>query len=417
MNRNKLKFKIKNCFTNIYFSDFSYQNSIGSKIFEFLNDNVKKSFNRTIIFIDLNLKSFLNFNIDDLNKEKKNYNFYYLKLSEEDKNLKTITKLYSILLEKEIDKKDLILSIGGGLFSDLIGFAATTFKRGIPFIFIPTTLLSMIDASFGGKNGVNFNDIKNLIGTINQPKAILIFPEFLNNLSKLDFLSGLGELLKYLLIDSKFYHTFLSSFDRYIKKNNLENWDKDFKYKLKYNFKNNLEDNLEDIKKIFLNYPEFLFKALMIKYRYIKNDIFDNDKRMILNLGHTISHGLELQFNLNHGTALLAGLFLELKIASELFQNTDKIFKKANLIYKKLNLPFSLNDIIKIEKKMELKDFLINLNINQQTIIDRIIYTIHKDKKNQQNYYLLPVIFNNKKIEIKKIDFDKFDNLLKKFLI
>jgi len=367
-----------------------------------------------IFFFDPKIKNILtNNSINDFSfiDEKNDIYIFTLELKEKDKNLKTIEEVYSIFLEKNIDKDDFVVAIGGGVFSDIIGFASTTYKRGICFAFVPTTFLSMIDACFGGKNGVNFQEVKNIIGTINQPEYIFIFPEFLNYLSKVDFLSGLAEFVKYLLINIRLYRKFIRFFSKYFIKLSNQN-----STAIKNKSNNSCYLNHDLIKSFFVENPIFLLNSLETKYKYIKNDIFDRKIRHILNLGHTISHGLELTFNLRHGIALLSGLILELKASSQIFPNTGFTLKKAYKLFQLLNLPFKLDEIFKLEKNIRLKDFLIKNNLSIESIIDKLIKTIHQDKKNTGNFYNVPVILNNNKIKIYKIDFNRFDNVLSNLL-
>ena len=121
---------------------------------------------------------------------------------EKSKNLNTVQQLYKVLIEEKLDRKSLIIALGGGVVGDLAGFGAATYLRGIDFIQVPTTLLSAVDSSVGGKTAIDLAEAKNIIGTFYQPKAVFININFLNTLDKRQFMSGLGEVLKYAFIEN-----------------------------------------------------------------------------------------------------------------------------------------------------------------------------------------------------------------------
>ena len=122
---------------------------------------------------------------------------------EDHKSLESVVKVWNFLEEKGADRKSLLINLGGGMLSDLCGFAASCFKRGLHFVNIPTTLLSQVDASVGGKTGINFNGLKNEIGIFNQPRTVIIASQFLKSLDKENLLSGYAEMLKHGLIHSR----------------------------------------------------------------------------------------------------------------------------------------------------------------------------------------------------------------------
>ena len=149
--------------------------------------------NRDIfVIIDNNLKEYM-----PLFKE---YRTIGIETSEEYKDYSTIERIISILLAKGADRKSFIVGVGGGITTDMAGFAASIYKRGIEFGFVPTTLLAMCDAAIGGKNGVNFGGFKNMIGTITQPQWVFISPEFLKSLPSREFKAGAAEALKTFMI-------------------------------------------------------------------------------------------------------------------------------------------------------------------------------------------------------------------------
>ena len=200
---------------------------------------------------------------------------------EKNKNLKTAQKVIHQLICLKADRHTLLVAFGGGVIGDLTGFIASIYLRGIPFVSIPTTLLSQVDSSIGGKCGINFPQGKNLIGSFYHPKAVFCDPSFLRSLSERDFKSGLGEIIKYSILDRSLYKDLLQH-----KKEILER----------------KPDILEKI----------IFKCLQIKKKYIECDEKDYSKRHALNLGHTVGHALETSTHychLTHGEAIAQGLY------------------------------------------------------------------------------------------------------------
>lgn len=201
------------------------------------------------------------------------------------KSLETATYIWNVLLEKDAGRSALMVNLGGGVICDLGGFSAALYKRGIEFINIPTTLLAMVDASVGGKNGVDLNGLKNMIGTFTDPSAVFINDEFLTTLDKRQVMSGFAEALKHALIDNVGYWNYLQTFD-------------------------------------FTNYDRLIFKSVEIKKNIVTGDYRDNQERKKLNFGHTIGHAIEsLYLNsrpepLLHGEAVAAGMICETRISA-----------------------------------------------------------------------------------------------------
>ncbi len=257
-----------------------------------------------------------------------------LEAGESHKNIATCTEVWAALSELGADRKSIIINLGGGVISDLGGFVACTFKRGIDFINIPTTLLSMVDASIGGKNGVDLGNLKNQIGIIREPKAVIVDTEFLSTLSPREMRSGLAEMLKHGLIFDKNY------------------WDK---------FKNLKDLNTEDLN-------ELIHQSIEIKNTIVCEDLSENGIRKALNFGHTLGHGIESYFlenedktNLLHGEAIAAGMILESYISKEKGLLTNEEYQEIKYI---------INDIF---ERIEFNEN----DINQ--IIELLIY----DKKNE----------------------------------
>ena len=203
---------------------------------------------------------------------------------ESSKNMETCVQIWNILTELGADRKSVIINLGGGVVTDLGGFIASTFKRGIDFIHVPTTLLAMVDASVGGKNGVDLGNLKNQIGVINNPKMVVIDSTYLETLPQNEMRSGLAEMLKHGLVFDKSY------------------WGK-----------------LRDLKQLdALDLDELIFRSIEIKNEIVMQDPTENGIRKALNFGHTLGHAIESYFlesdtkkTLLHGEAIAVGMILE----------------------------------------------------------------------------------------------------------
>ncbi len=205
-----------------------------------------------------------------------------IKAGEKNKNIETCSQVWSALMEADFDRRALVLNLGGGVIGDMGGFCASTFKRGIDFIQIPTTLLSQVDASIGGKLGIDFAEIKNSVGLFCNPQAVLIEPTFLNTLTARELRSGFAEIIKHSLIAD------------------VEQWQRQLSY-----------DNLSD-----LDWLTVIPDSLRIKQRIVAEDPFERGLRKALNFGHTIGHAVESEAlqgesPLLHGEAIAIGMVCE----------------------------------------------------------------------------------------------------------
>ena len=226
---------------------------------------------------------------------------------EESKSIENVIFIWNKLLEAKAGRDSLLINLGGGTISDIGGFAASTYKRGIDFINVPTTLLAMIDASIGGKNGINFNNYKNQIGLFSEPNSVIINPNFLKTLNERDIKSGLAEMMKYAFIADE----------------SLLDLDSD-------------------------NYLDFIEKAAEIKEDVVSLDMKETGLRKILNFGHTIGHALESYYlekenYLTHGEAVALGIYSALYLSVKYCGLDDKwlffyeMWFKGNLNLMNLN--------------------------------------------------------------------------------
>lgn len=194
---------------------------------------------------------------------------------EASKSIETFTKLLHIMLDNDFSRKDCVVAVGGGVVGDLSGFASSAYMRGVDFYNIPTTLLSQIDSSIGGKTAINFGGIKNIVGAFYQPKKVLIDPELLKTLPDRQFSNGLAEAVKMALTSDK------ELFEIFENKN--------------------IEENIDEI----------IIRSLNIKKNVVEQDEKESGIRKILNFGHTIGHGIESSVNMEelfHGECVALGL-------------------------------------------------------------------------------------------------------------
>ena len=225
---------------------------------------------------------------------------------EENKNLSACSLIWEELSKHNFDRNSLLINLGGGVIGDMGGFAVSTYKRGIDFIQIPTTLLSMADASIGGKLGIDFNGLKNQIGLFKNPKSVLIYPKFLETLAENQLNSGFAEIVKHALIADA----------------NLWN-------KLK-------ETSFSDI-----DWEDIIAKSVQLKNKIILDDPFEKNARRRLNFGHTFGHAIESYYlergtPILHGEAVFLGVILELELSNITRQEKSEI---KNFILSNFALP------------------------------------------------------------------------------
>ncbi len=244
---------------------------------------------------------------------------------EEYKNLSTCEHIWQKLTTAQFDRKSLLINLGGGVIGDMGGFTASCYKRGIDFIQVPTTLLAMVDASVGGKLGINLENFKNQIGLFKSPKGVYIFPKFLRTLSQRQIVSGHAEIVKHALISDKDYWKLL------------------------------METSIEKI-----NWDETIYNSIILKNDIVESDPFEENKRKILNFGHTLGHAIESYYlskenDILHGEAVALGMYLETELSP-----------------------------LNIEKKKEIQDYLkSNFNLVDCPSLEQLLPFLKNDKKNE----------------------------------
>ena len=270
---------------------------------------------------------------------------------EEHKNLSTCEHIWQKLTTAQFDRNSLFINLGGGVIGDMGGFAASCYKRGIDFIQVPTTLLAMVDASVGGKLAIDLENFKNQIGLFKSPKGVYIFPKFLQTLNQRQIVSGYAEIVKHALIADKDYWQLL------------------------------METSIEKI-----NWEETIYHSIALKNNIVESDPFEENKRKILNFGHTLGHAIESYYlkkekDILHGEAVALGMYLEAELSP-----------------------------LNIKKKKEIQDYLkSNFNLVDCPSIEQLLPYLKNDKKNEHdniNFSLLNDIgcssYNNK-LSIEKI--------------
>lgn len=272
-----------------------------------------------------------------------------IEAGEELKTLETAAQLWEILTEFETDRKALMINLGGGVITDMGGFIASTYKRGIPFINIPTTLLGMCDASIGGKTGIDHQFLKNIIGTFAQPEQIFVFPEFLKTLPFEELRSGFAEMLKHgLIADEKHWNDLIS---------------------------------IKDLSSESI-FP-FIETSMQIKQNVVEQDFTEQNIRKTLNFGHTIGHAIESLFLLKgkpimHGEAVALGMVCETRISmlEDLVsqETANDIISHIRKFYPLLDISkFSLEEILNLMKN-DKKNSFGNINFSLLTGIGTSIY-------------------------------------------
>jgi 3-dehydroquinate synthase len=267
-------------------------------------------------------------------KHSSHYDLIEIDPGEDNKNIDICIGVWSMMQEFGLDRKSLLINLGGGVITDMGGFAASTYMRGIDFINIPTTLLAMVDASIGGKTGLDLQNYKNHLGTFHHPKAIFIIPEFLSTLHELEIKSGFAEVIKHGLIADHLHLRDAISF--------LENGE--------------------------IGLDVLIPQSVKIKLAIVEKDPFEKDIRKALNFGHTVGHAIE-SYYLNKGKLIMHGSAIACGIMVESFLSVSKCkMPETDLKY-----------ILEI-----IPNYLEPAKLNEEMILD-LIELMRKDKKNESS--------------------------------
>jgi 3-dehydroquinate synthase len=295
-----------------------------------------------------------------------NFEIIEIKAGEVYKNIATCVDLWSKLSDLGADRKSLLINLGGGVITDMGGFVASTFKRGIKFINIPTTLLSMVDASVGGKTGVDLGVLKNQIGMFSNPEMVLIDTHFLTTVSEREMRSGLAEIIKY-----------------------------------GFTFDENIWKKIKPLKKLNFDIINALvYHSIEIKNNVVLKDPKEENLRKTLNFGHTIGHAIESYFlekedkkALTHGEAIAIGMVIELYYSSKLLNfpmhYTDDLKSFVNAFYGKVSILDSdfrpIIDLMQFDKKNvngkvnfvllnHMENCEIDIQVNDSLLIEGLSY-------------------------------------------
>lgn len=267
------------------------KNDLEIKLINYL-DQIIIDYTKSVFFIDQQVFNLYEKKLKDLIQKSPIYIFEAMEIN---KSINAIIKIFSFFIENNVTRETVILGIGGGITTDIVAFAASTFKRGCRLQLIPTTFLGMIDAAIGGKTAVNFNGIKNVIGTFYPAEKVIIDTRFLDSLSKKEMLNGWAECLKVAFIENGEL----------------------------------LEILLKEKCKIT---EEIITKAIEIKMSICEKDLEDKNKRKLLNLGHTFGHVLESisDYQISHGEAVAVGIRVAAYISNELGYLNKNDLEKIN---------------------------------------------------------------------------------------
>ncbi|MDD7220505.1 MAG: 3-dehydroquinate synthase [Clostridia bacterium] len=271
--------------------------------------------------------------IDELEKISSCVFCFCFEAGEKNKNLDTVQELYRTLIQNEMDRKGLLVALGGGVVGDLTGFGAATYLRGIDFIQVPTTLLAQVDSSVGGKTGVDFQQYKNMVGAFHQPVLVYMNMSTLHSLPDTEFACGMGEILKTGLICDGDFFRFVNSNQPFIKERKL------------------------DILSVMIR------RCCEIKAGVVERDPKEKGERALLNLGHTVGHAVEKlkDFRLLHGQCVGLGLIAAAYLSMKRNLLTQEEYEEIRISCKNFDLPLTVDglkaeDVLlatKKDKKME----------------------------------------------------------------
>lgn len=300
----------------------------------------EKKYSKVFVFADTNTSEVCLPVFRNLLDDYDNFDIIETDPGEENKNIDFCIGIWKTLLDFEADRKCLMINLGGGVITDMGGFVASTYKRGIDFINIPTTLLSQVDASVGGKTGIDIDNVKNMVGTFSLPQAVFIESAFLDTLPEREMLSGFAEIIKHgLIADADYYQ----------------------------NLKNSSYLTIE---------ADIVYRSVQIKNKVVTEDPFEKGLRKILNFGHTIGHAVESYSLTNDKKPLTHGEAIAIGMICEAFLST----KYCNLTINELN---------------DLSQYILNIypkyHINEnnfKTLTD----LMQSDKKNEDGFIMFSLL-------------------------
>jgi 3-dehydroquinate synthase len=323
---------------------------IGEKL-ENLQAYLPKS-SKIIIITDHNIIKYYNNQLPD-------FPVIEIECGEQNKNLNTIDYIIGRLIELEADRTSYIVAIGGGIVCDVAGFAASIYMRGIRFGFVSTTLLCQVDASVGGKNGVNYKGYKNMVGVFNQPDFVICDIEMLKTLNREEYIGGYAEIIKHACIRSKNLFEFLEN-----------------------NFEKALQYDYSAIHRC-------ITESVQIKATVVENDEREKGERRILNFGHTFGHAIEKLTSLKHGYAVAIGMCFASYTSLKLGMIAKTEYERIIQLVKNFQLP-----------------------VNCELDIDTFIDTMKKDKKREGEEVNLVLLESIGKATIKSVPYSQLKTII-----
>ena len=299
---------------------------------------------------------------------------FILKDGESSKNINNYIKILNAAIRKKLTRSDAIIAIGGGVVGDITGFVASTYMRGINYIQVPTTLLSMVDSSVGGKTAIDMDGVKNIVGSFYQPKEVFININFLKTLDKKQYMSGLGEILKYAFIEDNcgFKHSLFL-----------------FEY-----LTLSCEKLLEKESMTLFRVIEY---CLNLKISVVNEDEKENGLRKILNLGHTLGHAIESITNYRkytHGEAVIQGIFFILNWAYSQEKITYSYYRLSTELLTKYGFK--------------------NLNLNKKYSPEKLLEIIKHDKKASKDNITFVIPVEKKKVKVESLSTEVVFEMLNK---
>ncbi|MGB5920012.1 3-dehydroquinate synthase [Arcobacter sp.] len=335
---------------NVKIDDTKYPILIGENLsLEIINILKKQTKNSKIMIVcDAFFQETIGKKLEEILTENEYEIFpYYMQAGKGNKNINEVLKIYGILEEYNLARDSILIAIGGGVIGDLAGFIASTWLRGMKLIHIPTTLMSMVDSSIGGKVAINFRKTINAIGNYYHPVANIMDLSIIKTLSSRDYFSGLAEVIKCAIINDATF----------------------FKY---------LEDNVDTIlSKDNKTMIDYIIKTINIKINHVNGDLREGNKRLLLNYGHTLGHAIEIsteknhQEQLRHGEGVSIGIIAVAYIAQKYLNLEQNLLTQYETILKNYNLPIYISSS--------------ELGFSKTVLLNKCFENVKKDKKRLNN--------------------------------
>ncbi len=336
----------------INLTNHSYDIIIENELLNHINDYVKEVYKNKEVYIitDSNVAPIYLTKVEAALSKDFNVKSVVIPAGEASKSFDGYKLVCEKLIDLQVRRNQLLLALGGGVIGDLTGFVAATMYRGIDYIGVPTSLLSQMDSSIGGKTGIDFYNRKNIIGAFKQPLRVLIDPKTLDSLPKEEFINGMGELIKHGAIGNRKLLELVSS-------------------------------------RVTTITEEIVEESLKVKRAVVEIDEFDKKERMFLNFGHTFGHAIELKHGYRHGEAVAIGMLMALEFGIDMGQTNPECYDLIKNILVKYNFPL---------KEYNYKDYLPDMAYDKKNLAGEIRFIFIKDIGE-------PILYKIKESEIKDL--------------